>query len=203
VNFVEIIGRPELKDDPRFRTNADRVKNNAELIAIIEEELVKKPKAYWLAELEKAKIPCGPMLNYDEVFTDPHVLAREMYVTTKHAKAGRFDTIGVPVKMSETPGSVRRAAPARGGLGQPAECAQQVTVLRSTMIAGASTVEIATNAVLSLADYRGRFGGCPICLDRARLRCRLQSVTGNQLCARRVANARHSPRCHRAACTRA
>jgi crotonobetainyl-CoA:carnitine CoA-transferase CaiB-like acyl-CoA transferase len=114
VNFVEIIGRPELKDDPRFRANADRVKNNAELIAIIEEELVKKPKAYWLAELEKAKIPCGPMLTYDEVFTDPHVLAREMYVTTEHAKAGRFDTIGVPVKMSETPGSVRRAAPALG-----------------------------------------------------------------------------------------
>jgi crotonobetainyl-CoA:carnitine CoA-transferase CaiB-like acyl-CoA transferase len=113
-DFVRIIGRPELKDDPRFKTNADRVKNNAALIAIIEKELVKKPKAYWLAELEKAKIPCGPMLNYDEVFTDPHVLEREMYVATEHAKAGRFDTIGVPVKMSETPGAVRRAAPALG-----------------------------------------------------------------------------------------
>ena len=114
VNFVDIIGRPELNDDPRFKTNASRVKNNAALIAIIEKELVKKPKAYWLAELEKAKIPCGPMLNYDEVFTDPHVLEREMYVTTEHVKAGKFDTIGVPVKMSETPGSVRRAAPALG-----------------------------------------------------------------------------------------
>ena len=114
VNFVDIIGRPELKDDPRFKTNADRVKNNAALIAVIETELVKKPKAYWLAELEKAKIPCGPMLNYDEVFTDPHVLARQMYVGTEHVKAGKFDTIGVPVKMSDTPGSVRRAAPALG-----------------------------------------------------------------------------------------
>jgi crotonobetainyl-CoA:carnitine CoA-transferase CaiB-like acyl-CoA transferase len=54
------------------------------------------------------------MLNYDEVFTDPHVLARDMYVATENAKAGRFDTIGVPVKMSATPGSVRRAAPTLG-----------------------------------------------------------------------------------------
>lgn len=114
VDFVEIIGRPELKDDPRFTTNADRVANNGALIAIIEEELLKKPKAYWLAELDKKKIPCGPMLNYDEVFTDPHVLAREMYVPTEHATAGRFDTIGVPLKFSETPGKVRRAAPTLG-----------------------------------------------------------------------------------------
>ncbi len=114
VDFVEIIGRPELKDDPRFTTNADRVANNSALIAIIEEELLKKPKAYWLAELDKKKIPCGPMLNYDEVFTDPHVLAREMYVPTEHATAGRFDTIGVPLKFSETPGKVRRAAPTLG-----------------------------------------------------------------------------------------
>ena len=50
IDFVEIIGKPELKDDPRFKTNADRVKNNTALIAIIEKELVKKPKAHWLAE---------------------------------------------------------------------------------------------------------------------------------------------------------
>lgn len=114
VDFVEIIGKAELKDDPRFKTNADRVKNNTALIAIIEKELVKKPKAYWLGELEKKKIPCGPMLNYDEVFTDPHVLAREMYVPTEHVKAGTFHTVGVPLKFSETPGKVRRAAPALG-----------------------------------------------------------------------------------------
>jgi crotonobetainyl-CoA:carnitine CoA-transferase CaiB-like acyl-CoA transferase len=113
-NFVEIIGKPELMHDPRFTTNADRVANNMALIAIIEKELVKKPKAYWLAELEKKKIPCGPMLNYDEVFTDPHVLAREMYVPTEHAKAGTFYTVGVPLKFSETPGKVRRAAPVLG-----------------------------------------------------------------------------------------
>ena len=76
--------------------------------------LVKKPKAYWLEELEKADIPCGPVLHYDEVFTDPHIAAREMYVTTEHSRAGTFKTIGVPVKLSETPGGVHRAAPALG-----------------------------------------------------------------------------------------
>ena len=65
---------------------------------------MKKPKAYWLAELEKAKITCGPMLNYDEVFTDPHVLAREMYITTEHAKA-----------VSSIPSAYRRRCRRRRG----------------------------------------------------------------------------------------
>jgi crotonobetainyl-CoA:carnitine CoA-transferase CaiB-like acyl-CoA transferase len=64
--------------------------------------------------MEKVGIPAGPVLAYDEVFTDPHVLARNMWVATEHEKAGRFHTMGVPVKLSETPGAVRRAAPALG-----------------------------------------------------------------------------------------
>ena len=88
--------------------------NNTPLIALIEAEMKKKPKAYWLEAMEKAGIPCGPVLNYDEVLTDPHIVARDMYVTTEHARAGAFKTLGVPVKMSETPGSVRRAAPVLG-----------------------------------------------------------------------------------------
>lgn len=112
--LVVILGKPELKDDPRFRTNADRVKLNDELVAIIEKVLVTKPKAHWLAQMEKAGVPAGPVLAYDEVFTDPHVLARDMWVKTEHARAGAFHTLGVPVKLSETPGSVRRAAPALG-----------------------------------------------------------------------------------------
>ncbi len=117
-NFWErltmIIGKPELKDDPRFKTNADRVANNTALIAIIEAELKKKPKSYWLEALEAEGIPCGPVLNYDEVFSDDHVLARDMYVATEHPKAGLFKTIGVPVKLSATPGRVSRAAPTLG-----------------------------------------------------------------------------------------
>lgn len=112
--FAAIVGRPELVADPRFKTNADRVANNTVLIGLIETELKKKPKAHWLAELEKAGIPCGPVMSYDEVLTDPHILARDMYVPTEHARAGTFNTLGVTVKLSDTPGSVRRAAPALG-----------------------------------------------------------------------------------------
>ena len=112
--FTDIIGKPELRTDPRFIKNADRVKNNDALIAIIEADLKKQPMAHWLAEMEKAGIPCGPVLNYDEVLTNPHIQARQMYVPTEHPKAGTFKTLGVPVKMSETPGSVYRAAPVLG-----------------------------------------------------------------------------------------
>ena len=112
--FTDIIGKPELRSDARFLTNADRVTNNTALITLIEAEMKKKPKAYWLEAMEKAGIPCGPVLNYDEVLTDPHILARDMYVETQHAKAGTFKTLGVPVKLSETPGGVRRAAPVLG-----------------------------------------------------------------------------------------
>jgi crotonobetainyl-CoA:carnitine CoA-transferase CaiB-like acyl-CoA transferase len=112
--FADIIGKPELKDDPRFRTNADRVANNAVLIEMIEAVMRTKTKAHWLAEMEAAGIPCGPVLNYDEVFTDPHILARDMYVPTEHSRAGTFNTLGVTVKLSETPGAVRTAAPTLG-----------------------------------------------------------------------------------------
>ena len=112
--LTELIGRPDLRTDSRFKTNADRVKHNTVLIGLIEAEMKKKPMAHWLAALEKAGVPCGPVLNYDEVLADPHILARDMYVPTAHTKAGTFKTLGVPVKLSETPGSVRRAAPVLG-----------------------------------------------------------------------------------------
>ena len=112
--LTNVIGCPGLRDDPRFKSNADRVENNIALIALIEAVMIKKPKAHWLRELENVGIPCGPVLNYDEVFTDPHILARDMYVATDHPRAGVFRTLGVPVKLSETPGAVRAPAPTLG-----------------------------------------------------------------------------------------
>ncbi len=110
----ELIGAPELKDDPRFRRNADRVANNVALAALLQERLRTRPASDWLAMLEKAGIPAGPVLHYDEVFTDPQILARDMVVETEHPETGPFRTLGVPVKMSETPGAIRRPAPRLG-----------------------------------------------------------------------------------------
>ncbi len=116
--FCEITGVPELVTDPRFRTNADRVTHNDALIGLLQEKLKLKGSDHWLAQLEKAGIPAGPVLHYDEVFTNPHVLARGMVEQTQHPVTGRFGTLGVTVKLSETPGTVRRPAPRLGEHGK-------------------------------------------------------------------------------------
>ena len=112
--FCEIVGLPDLATDPRFLTNANRVANNEALVACLAEKLRLQPSAHWLSALEAAGIPAGPVMHYDEVFTDPHILAREMVARTEHPITGTFHTLGVTVKLSDTPGSVRLPAPRLG-----------------------------------------------------------------------------------------
>jgi crotonobetainyl-CoA:carnitine CoA-transferase CaiB-like acyl-CoA transferase len=110
----EMIGKPELVDDPRFKTNALRVRNNDAIVALLQAELAKRTNAEWLAAFEAAGIPAGPVMYHDEVFADPQILARGMVGEVTHARAGRQKTLGVPVKLSATPGGLRRAAPVLG-----------------------------------------------------------------------------------------
>ena len=114
IALVDDLGLDDLVTDPRFATNADRVAHNIALVALLAEKFQTKPSAHWLTALEKLGIPAGPVLHYDEVFTDPQILAREMVVQTNHPVTGPFRTVGVTVKLSDTPGSVRRAAPRLG-----------------------------------------------------------------------------------------
>ncbi|MGQ0584127.1 MAG: CaiB/BaiF CoA transferase family protein [Reyranella sp.] len=109
-----LVGRPELADDPRFRSNADRVKNNDLIASLLQEQVIKRTTADWMTALEAEGIPAGPVLHHDEVFADPQILARGMVAEVDHAKAGRQKTLGVPLKLSATPGGVRRAAPTLG-----------------------------------------------------------------------------------------
>jgi crotonobetainyl-CoA:carnitine CoA-transferase CaiB-like acyl-CoA transferase len=109
-----LVGRPELADDPRFRSNADRVKNNDLIAGLLQEQVIKRTTAEWMTVLEAEGIPAGPVLHHDEVFADPQILARGMVAEVEHAKAGRQKTLGVPLKLSATPGGVRRAAPTLG-----------------------------------------------------------------------------------------
>jgi crotonobetainyl-CoA:carnitine CoA-transferase CaiB-like acyl-CoA transferase len=113
-DLCRLVGAPELGSDPRFATNAERVKHNDALVALLAERLRTQPSAHWLSALEALGIPAGPVLHYDEVYTDPQILARDMVVETHHPVTGPFRTMGVPVKLSATPGSVRRAAPRLG-----------------------------------------------------------------------------------------
>jgi crotonobetainyl-CoA:carnitine CoA-transferase CaiB-like acyl-CoA transferase len=109
-----LIGKPELPDDPRFKTNAERVKNNDLIVGLLQAEVAKRSTAQWMTALEAEGIPAGPVLHHDEVFADPQVLARGMVAEVEHARAGKQKTLGVPLKLSATPGGVRRAAPALG-----------------------------------------------------------------------------------------
>jgi crotonobetainyl-CoA:carnitine CoA-transferase CaiB-like acyl-CoA transferase len=108
------IGRSDLVDDPRFATNADRMENRAELEAELESALAARDTDDWVATLEAAGVPVGPIHDYREVFEDPHTLAREMKVEVEHPVEGTIPALGIPVKLSDTPGSVRRAAPLLG-----------------------------------------------------------------------------------------
>jgi crotonobetainyl-CoA:carnitine CoA-transferase CaiB-like acyl-CoA transferase len=112
--LCDLLAVPELKADARFATNADRVRNNDALIALLERRFQEKPSAHWLALLDGAGIPAGPVLDFDQAMADPHILARGMAVVTEHPIAGSFKTLGIPVMLSDTPGTLRRPAPTLG-----------------------------------------------------------------------------------------
>ena len=112
--LCDLLAVPALKADARFTTNADRVRNNDALIALLERRFREKPSAHWLALLDGAGIPAGPVLEFDQAMADPHIVARGMAVVTEHPAAGPFKTLGIPVKLSDTPGTLRRPAPTLG-----------------------------------------------------------------------------------------
>jgi formyl-CoA transferase len=112
--FAALLGHPEWSDDRRFATDASRVRHRSELAELIEAMMVTRPCADWLARLEDAGIPCGPIRSYDEVFADPQTTAREMAVEVAHPTLGRLATLGTPLKMSATPLNPRRRAPLLG-----------------------------------------------------------------------------------------
>ncbi len=99
--LVERMGRPELADDPRFRTLQDRFDNREELSAILGDELKKKTTAEW-AELLQGHVPFAPVNSVAEALEDPQVLARDMIIELEHPAAGRIRQVGCPIKM---PGS--------------------------------------------------------------------------------------------------
>jgi crotonobetainyl-CoA:carnitine CoA-transferase CaiB-like acyl-CoA transferase len=84
------------------------------LVALLECRFKEKPSAHWLELLDGANIPAGPVLGFDQAMADPQILARGMAVNTEHPVAGSFKTLGIPVKLSDTPGELRRPAPTLG-----------------------------------------------------------------------------------------
>jgi crotonobetainyl-CoA:carnitine CoA-transferase CaiB-like acyl-CoA transferase len=114
LRLVEALEAPNLRDDPSFATNADRMRNLEMLTATLTPLFKRRSSAEWLRRLEQAGVPAGPVLEVGEMHRDPQALAREMIVQTEHPTAGPVKVIGLPIKFSDTPGGVRRAAPLFG-----------------------------------------------------------------------------------------
>ena len=103
-----------ISEDPRFRTNKDRVANRNELRPIFERVLKTRSRAEWVERLKNAGVPCGSVREISEVLADPQIAARKMVAEVDHPTVGRARVIGSPLKLSETPASVRTAPPLLG-----------------------------------------------------------------------------------------
>ena len=114
LRFLEVIGAPELNDDPKFASNEARKRNLPELVEILNGYLRQDTTEAWLARMETAKLPAGPINDILQMHDDPQTRAREMVLSVDHPRAGKVDTIGHPVKFSRTPANITRAAPLLG-----------------------------------------------------------------------------------------
>jgi formyl-CoA transferase len=106
--FAAAIGRPELADDPRFATEEARWENRAELEAIIAAWTGGRTKYQVMEVLAAAGVPCGACQDTGEVLADPHLRAREMIVDVDYPTRGTYQTVGCPVKLSDSPVAVTR-----------------------------------------------------------------------------------------------
>ncbi len=101
--FCEVIGRPEMAADGRFRTNEARLLHRQELAAILKSVIGKRSTQDWISMMETAGVPCGPINSIDEVFADPQVKAREMRIEVDHPSGGKIPLVSSPMKFSRTP----------------------------------------------------------------------------------------------------
>ncbi len=112
--LCEALGRLELVADPRYADNPARTRAAPELARELEPAFALRSTREWLERMEAVGLPAGPVNDMAAVYADPQIQARSMMVELDHPTAGRIKHIGVPVKLSRTPGSVRRPAPTLG-----------------------------------------------------------------------------------------
>ncbi|MDV4169825.1 CaiB/BaiF CoA-transferase family protein [Rhodovulum sp. FJ3] len=111
--LVDLLGAPELADDPRFALNADRVRNRDVLVPILTDLTRAQPSAFWIKECETRGIPAGPINDLSQVFEGEQVAARGMKISLRHPLSGKdsVDLIGNPLKLSDTPVTYHSAPP--------------------------------------------------------------------------------------------
>jgi len=114
VNFCKVTGKDEWANDPRFESNPKRVENRDVLLPLVHELFAQKTCDEWMDLLVGAAIPCGPVNNMEHLFADPQVQHRDMIAEVPHPTIGTLRLTGIPIKCSETPGTIRRHPPLLG-----------------------------------------------------------------------------------------
>jgi formyl-CoA transferase len=112
--LCDTVGRPDLKDDPRFATNAERVTNRPALLEVLNEVFGTRDADEWLADLRDTGLPCGPINAIPDVFEHPQAEARNLAMEAQHPTAGPVQLPGFPYKLSSTPAMVRLPPPLLG-----------------------------------------------------------------------------------------
>lgn len=112
--IADVLGHPEWRDDPRFATNTARMENRDALVMHMNAVIAQRTRAHWIAALDAAGVPCGPVHTLGEALSHPQTLARGMVVETRHPEAGPTRAVGCPVHFSATPARVDRPAPLLG-----------------------------------------------------------------------------------------
>lgn len=112
--FCHAVELPHLADDPRFATRESRRQHRTALIAPLEPLFRERTVAEWMARLEDADVLCAPINTYADLEADPQILATGMFLEQDHPRAGRVRTLRTAVRLEQTPGTLRRAAPTLG-----------------------------------------------------------------------------------------
>lgn len=113
-NLCQVMGIPEIAKDALFKTNPDRVANRTKLVPILQKVFLNHTTAYWKQQCDDNNIPCGPIQNLEEVYHDPHLQERGMFVNIDHPTAGPIEMIGSPLKLSRTPVALKHPPPNMG-----------------------------------------------------------------------------------------
>ncbi len=112
--FCAVAGHPEWSADARFASNSQRVANRAVLVPLLRQATVMRTSAEWIAALEAAGVPCGPINRIDEVFADPQVRWRGLHIDMPHALAGSVPLVANPIRLSGSPVTYQRPPPMLG-----------------------------------------------------------------------------------------
>ncbi len=112
--LCEIIEQPKLATDIRFQTNPDRVKHRLELVPILQRAFLQRNTSYWKEKCDENNIPCGPIQDLEDVYNDPQLNKRNMFIEMEHPTAGEIELIGSPLHLSRTPVTFRHHPPNLG-----------------------------------------------------------------------------------------